>query len=94
MTLEGYLEGLNEAGWRGNPDLVRIGYGLTCFWRYPIGALIGESMPLFLNESLYPLAEQLFGMTIEQYADMAADSKHRCLPYYNEALRLLKELKL
>ncbi len=94
LALEGYLEGLAEAGWRGNPDLVRIGYGLTFFWRYPIGAIIGETMPMFINESLYPLAEKLFGMTIEQYADMTANAKFLSLPYYDEALRLLKELNL
>ena len=94
LTLEGYLEGLSEAGWHGSPDLVRIGCGLTLFWRYPIGAMIGESMPLFIDESLGPVVEQLFGMTVEQYADLAAGSKHLCLPYYDEALHLLKELNL
>jgi hypothetical protein len=94
LTLDGYLEGLNEAGWRGSPDLVRIGYGLTFFWRYPFGALIGESIPVYLDESLYPQTEQIFGITMEQIADMSADEKRRCLPYYNEALCLLKELNL
>jgi hypothetical protein len=94
LTLDGYLEGLSEAGWRGSPELVRIGYGLTCFWRYSIGAIVGEGMPLFLNETLHPLAQQLFGVTVEQLADMWADENHRCLPYYNEALRLLNELNL
>jgi hypothetical protein len=47
---EGYLEGLRQAGWE--PDLwqVRVGYTLTVFLRYTLGATIGEILPGLLDE--------------------------------------------
>jgi hypothetical protein len=36
LALEGYLKGLGDAGWRGDPDLVRFGFSVGSFYRYPI----------------------------------------------------------
>lgn len=94
QALEGYLEGLGEAGWQGNPDLVRFGFSVSCFWRYPIGSLIGEYLEWMVNEAYYPLLEQWNGTTVEQVADATADWMSWSLPYYEETLRLKKELHL
>jgi hypothetical protein len=50
ICFEGYLQGLREAGWLGNPDVVRIGYIGTQLLRYPIGGLVGEMLPYFEQE--------------------------------------------
>lgn len=94
QALEGYLAGLGEAGWHGNPDLVRFAYCASSFWRYLIGAFIGESMVWLINEAAYPFLEQWWGVTIEQLADRGGDWMTWSLPYYEEALRLKKKLHL
>ncbi len=49
LCFEGYLQGLRDAGWNGNPKLVRTGYAVTLMLRYPIGAQVGEMLPTFLD---------------------------------------------
>ena len=94
LALEGYLEGLGQAGWHGNPDLVRFGFSASCFWRYPIGAQIGEFAQYMVNEAYYPFIEQKFGVSVEQMADFTAQWMAWSSPYYEETLRLKKALKL
>ena len=92
-ALEGYLEGLSVAGWRGNPDLVRFGFSANCFWRYPIGAMIGEFIEHMINEAYYPIFEQKYGMPVEQVADFVAEWMAWSAPYYQETMRLKQALK-
>ncbi len=49
-------------------------------------------MTLLANEDLHPMAQQLFEMDIEGYADLCANSRVLALPFYEEARRLLKTL--
>ena len=93
-ALEGYLEGVDSAGWHGNPDLVRFGFSAHCFWRYPIGALIGEFLEYMVNEAYYPIVEQMNGVPVEQVADFSAGWLAWSTPYYHETIRLKKALKL
>ena len=93
-ALAGYLEGLDSAGWHGNPDLVRFGFSANCFWRYPIGALIGEFTENVINEAYYPIVEQMMGIPVEQVADSTAEWMAWTVPYYEETMRLKKALNL
>ena len=94
LALEGYLEGLEDAGWGGNPDLVRFGFSANCFWRYIIGNLIGEFTVWWINEAYYPFMEQVKGTSIEQMADFTAEWLAWSAPYYEETMRLKKALNL
>ena len=94
FALEGYLEGLDSAGWCGNPDLVRFGYSTSCFWRYLFGAFIGEMGEYLINKDYYPILEQIFGEPVEQLADFIGVWMGWSVPYYHEAMRLKKALKL
>jgi hypothetical protein len=51
LCFEGYLRGLHDAGWNGDPKIVRTGYAVTLMLRYPIGAQMGEMLPRFLDEA-------------------------------------------
>ena len=72
IVLEGYLEGLHDAGWRGNPDLVRFGYAATLYWRYAVGAFIGEMIPWMLDERHHAAVEQAMGHSMQQDAEKTA----------------------
>jgi Phosphotransferase enzyme family len=69
IVLDGYLDGLKESGWHGDPDLIRFSYAATIFWRYWIGAFAGEMVPDWLDDRNHAAIEQAFGMTMEQIAD-------------------------
>jgi len=51
LCFEAYLQGLAEAGWKGDPRLVRKGYRLTLLLRYPIGGSVGEVVPTLLDQA-------------------------------------------
>lgn len=60
LCFEGYLQGLQDAGWKGDPKLVRTGYALTLMLRYPIGAQIGELIPGLLDQERRSRIETAF----------------------------------
>jgi hypothetical protein len=49
LCFKGYLQGLRDAGWKGDPKLVRIGYAVSLLLRYPIGGQVGDLIPRFLD---------------------------------------------
>ena len=72
IVLEGYLEGLRDAGWRGDADLVRFGYAATLYWRYAVGGFIGEMIPWMLDERHHATVEQAVGHSMQEGADKTA----------------------
>jgi len=79
MVLEGYLDGLRDAGWHGDPRLVHLGYKAASNVRYALGAF-AESLVYALDESQYARVEQLFGGSVEQLADGAAEMAAQIAP--------------
>jgi hypothetical protein len=70
IVFEGYLEGLREAGWRGDPQGVRLGYTAAVVrFLFPE---IGRWLALILDESLHAGMEQSTGMPIGQIFDSVA----------------------
>jgi hypothetical protein len=67
IVYEGYLEGLRDAGWQGDPRQVRLGYAAASL-RFRCGEL-ERVMGLILDESQHPWAEQAFGRPMEQIED-------------------------
>jgi len=72
IALEGYLEGLRDAGWQGDPDLIQFGYAATMYWRYVFGAFVGEMVPWMLDERYHAAIERATGHTMEEDADYTA----------------------
>lgn len=88
IVLEGYLEGLHDAGWQGNPDLVRFGYAATMYWRYAIGAFTGEMVPWMLDERYHAAIEQAMGRSMEELADYTAAQQDFFQRVYEQVSRL------
>ncbi len=94
LAMDGYMQGLEDAGWHGNPDLVRYAYCVGTAYRTPIATMIGGSLDMYLSGAMVPMIEQMLGMSIEQFADRSAAAYAPCFPAFQEALRLKKVLKL
>jgi hypothetical protein len=93
-VLEGYLAGLRDAGWRGDPDLVRFGYAATVYWRYMIGAFIGEVIPWMLDACNRAQSEEDIGVSMQHAADLAAKLSSFAHRTYEQAQRLKTKLTL
>ena len=89
IVLEGYLAGLSDAGWQGNPDLVRFGYAATMYWRYVFGAFVGEMVPWMLDERYHAAIERATGHTMEEGADYTA----LLIEFYQHVYEQVQELK-
>jgi hypothetical protein len=67
IAFDGYLEGLHQAGWRGDPRQVRLGYTAASL-RYRFAEL-GNAMSVILDESRHAWAERVFGRPMEENQD-------------------------
>ena len=67
IVFAGYLDGLHDAGWQGDPRQVRLGYMAAVTLRCLVA--IGETLPIVLDESLHYLTPQMFGRSFEEMLD-------------------------
>jgi hypothetical protein len=67
IVFEGYLKGLRDAGWRGDPRQVRLGYTAASL-RYKF-ADIWRGLAISLDESLHPIIDQALGRPIGEVFD-------------------------
>jgi hypothetical protein len=93
IVLDGYMDGLRDAGWQPNPDMIRFSYAATIYWRYAIGGFAGEMVPWLLEESYHAAIEQAWGKTMEQLADETASSIGWVNYIYDQASKLKAVLK-
>jgi hypothetical protein len=89
IVLEGYLDGLRDAGWQGDPNLVRFGYAATLYWRYAIGGFVGEMIPSMLDERYHAAVEQAMGHSMQEGADKTAAQ----LAFFQYVYEQVRELK-
>jgi hypothetical protein len=87
IVFDGYLEGLAEAGWRGDPRLARLGYTAGSALCFGIGYGGFD-----FDESLFPWIEQAFGLPIAQFMVLIADLNHFLLELADEARALIAAL--
>jgi hypothetical protein len=64
---DGYLKGLQHAGWRGEPKLARLGHLCTVALRY--GPMIVIPETLALTQEARDRIERRFGRSIEEWSD-------------------------
>jgi len=93
IALDGYMDGLSEAGWQGDPGMIRFGYTAFTYWRNAIGAFAGEMVPWLLDEQYHPFVEQVFGKPIEQVADDTGAIVEWVQYMYAQASRLKASVK-
>ena len=67
IVFQGYLEGLRDAGWRGDPRQARLGYTAASL-RYRFADL-WKVLPVLLDESQHALAQQVLGRSQEEVCD-------------------------
>jgi hypothetical protein len=87
IVFEGYLEGLREAGWQGDPQGVRLGYTAATV-RYLFGE-VGRWLAFILDESLHAAAEQAFGMPMGEAFDSVARTRRPLFTKLDEARDLM-----
>ena len=93
IVLVGYMDGLREADWQGNPDTIRFSYAATVYWRYVLGAFAGEMVPWMLEEQYHAAIEQAMSKSMEQLADDTAKSIGWVQYIYDQVSRLKAGLK-
>jgi hypothetical protein len=71
IVFDGYLQGLREAGWRGDPRLARLGYLAGLQTRYTLGGL-GEALVVVFDERQHTGFEQALRRPMEEIMDMWA----------------------
>ncbi|MFN2218884.1 MAG: hypothetical protein ACK2UA_09775 [Anaerolineae bacterium] len=90
LVFEGYLAGLQDAGWRGDRRQVRLGYTAAAT-RY-LFPEVGRWLALILDESLHAGAEQMFGFPVREVFTMVAVMRHRLFDQVDEARDLMSIL--
>jgi hypothetical protein len=88
IVYESYLDGLRDAGWHGDPRMVRFGYLATVALRYHIGNL-AVGLPLVLNENMHPSLEQTLGRSVEELIDFYAEVTQLLLRLEDEMWKLI-----
>jgi hypothetical protein len=87
IAFDGYLKGLRDVGWQGDPQQVRLGYtAASVRYLYPE---IGRWLALILDESLHAGAEQMFGRPLGQIFDTVALTRHPLFGQLDEARDLM-----
>jgi len=87
IVFESYLGGLSDAGWRGDPQQVRLGYTAGNL-RLRLGEL-DRAMEFILDESRHPFAEQVFGRSMEEIEDQFGRVGRWCDNLLDEARELM-----
>jgi hypothetical protein len=65
IVFDGYVQGLRDAGWEGDPRLARLGYLAGLSIRYTLGAM-AEGLVLVFDESRHAQIEQVWGRPVEE----------------------------
>jgi hypothetical protein len=71
IAFEGYLKGLRDVGWRGDPRQVRLGYAAAASLRYKFDD-IGRWLAVVLDENLHAIALHTMGRPIGEVFDHIA----------------------
>jgi hypothetical protein len=91
IVFDGYLEGLRDAGWRGDARQVRLGYAAASL-RYRCGGELGRFLTIILDEGLHDIAQRTFGRPIGEVADFWAYVGHLFDGTIDEARALIDTL--
>jgi hypothetical protein len=90
IVFEGYLDGLRDVGWQGDPQQVRLGYtDATVRYLFPE---IGRWLAFILDESSHAGVEQSVGMSMGQIFDFMALVRPLYFDHLDEARKLIDVL--
>ena len=86
-ALQGYLDGLTDAGWRGDPRVARFGYAASTALRYGVGT-VRLVLPVLLDERLHARVEELLGRPKEEVFEKWAEGTRHIVTLTDEAHQL------
>lgn len=89
-VVDGYLEGLRDAGWRGDPRIVRLGYAAETALR--VCSLLRMTLAVLLDEHRHAWAEHLMGRSMEEQVARGAQYYRFLLDLAGEAPELMGSL--
>ena len=87
IVFDGYLEGLRDAGWHGDPLQVRLGY-LAASVRY-LFPEVGTWLALIIDERRNAVAEQKLGIPVGSAFDSVARTRRALFSRLDEAWELM-----
>jgi hypothetical protein len=90
VVFEGYLAGLHDAGWRGDPRLVRLGFAATSALFMGIGGAGGCLQFILADDG--KMIENVVGYPIDQILDQWAIMQNYLLDLGDEALMLIDKI--
>ena len=88
IVFAGYISGLCDAGWQGDPRQVRLGYTAAASLRYNFIEM-ERVLASILDENLHPIVHQIFGRSIEEVMDHWGDTKRFFAGLIDEARTLM-----
>ena len=92
MALNRYMEGMQEAGWHGDPAMVQFCTSVVPALRFGIGVTV-LGVAVKSDETMHPVIEQIFGMTIEEQSNAFAEHCRIMLKAVDEARSLLPHFR-
>lgn len=87
IVLDGYIDGLRQGGWHGDPQLVRLGYLCSVALRYGPNIVFPEI--LAIDPKVADGLQQRFGWTIDEWADGLAPVRRFVIQRAEEARQLM-----
>jgi hypothetical protein len=90
-AFQGYLDGLTDTGWRGDPRMVFFGYAASAVLRYGVGT-VRLVLPVLLDERLHAGIEQLLGRPMEEALEMLAEEARYIATLTEEVYQLAHTL--
>ncbi|MBM3291567.1 hypothetical protein FJY84_02700 [Candidatus Bathyarchaeota archaeon] len=89
LVFSGYLTGLRDVGWDGDPRIVRLGY---CANNIRYSFLLNLVVNLITNESMHVRMRQIFGCSVEEFLGYWGKCRRVFSVLDDEARRLMVEL--
>jgi hypothetical protein len=90
IAFEGYVNGLGDVGWQGDPTLVRLGYTLTVVLRLGLGIFIPEWTAK--DEKTRIFVENAMGHSFAEISDMMRGFRGFVVACAEEARQLMNYL--
>jgi hypothetical protein len=89
ITFKGYLDGLRDAGWHGDPMYVRLGYVASNI-RYNFGA-VRMVLNLLADETAHRRVQLTYGCSAEELLDRWGEYREVYSSLDDEALQLMND---
>lgn len=93
-VFDGYLQGLSDGGWKGDPRIVRLGYAARTAIHFSLNHIVRRQEMSFLEEEKRKQTEADTGLSMDEYLHMLATVRRFILDRAEEAQELQSTLHL